>query len=147
MARTSTNFACPLVLVLSQVSFMHLVLLAVFSERSVFRHPLDLLHFSLSQLFLGVCWQFARRVHLWLGHLDVRPQRDGGLLSSWTHKRATQTITYFIELSEDNDCEATSLWVKRWTHQRRGLLLLPFYTSWPQWSSSIQTACIPPVCR
>lgn len=85
-------FACRLFLVLSQVSFMHLVLLTVFSGRSVFCHPLDLLHFRLSQLFVGICWQFACRVHLWLGHLDVSPQRDGGLLSSWPHKRATQII-------------------------------------------------------
>lgn len=48
-------FACPLDLVLSQIGFMHLVLLTVFSGCSVFCHPLDLLHFRLSQLLFGVC--------------------------------------------------------------------------------------------
>ena len=80
--------------VFTEVSFMQLRLLTIFSKGSIFCHPLDLFNFSLGQLLICACWQPPCLLHLGLGHLNVCPHCDGCLLWSWKH---TDAKTDFVK--------------------------------------------------
>lgn len=70
-----------LVLVLSEVSLMHVITATLYE--GILRHPLDLLGLGLSQLPLSIHRYLPDLLHLNLGHLQIGLGCDGCMLSSW----------------------------------------------------------------